>query len=46
MGIVALILRGYTIMFASFIVVFVVPLLTYGVYPVVRGTPALAEPSR
>ncbi|MFK8030143.1 MAG: hypothetical protein AB8G18_07875 [Gammaproteobacteria bacterium] len=32
MGIVALILRGYTILFMSFIVVFVVPLLTYGLY--------------
>lgn len=39
MGIVALILRGYTIMFASFIFVFVVPLLTYGVYLVLRGRP-------
>ncbi len=36
MGIVALILRGYTIMFASFIVVFVVPLFTYGAYLVFR----------
>ncbi len=40
MGIVALILRGYTIMFASFIVVFVVPLLTYGLYLVARGQSA------
>ncbi|MFK7957559.1 MAG: hypothetical protein AB8B96_15775 [Lysobacterales bacterium] len=32
MGVVSLILRGYTIMFASFIVVFVIPLLTYGCY--------------
>jgi uncharacterized membrane protein YkvI len=39
MGIVALILRGYTIMFASFIFVFVMPLVTYGVYLIVRGTP-------
>ncbi len=37
MGIVALILRAYTIMFASFVVVFVVPLLTYGVYLTIRG---------
>lgn len=37
MGIVALILRGYTIMFLSFIVVFVVPLLTYGTYLIVRN---------
>lgn len=37
MGIVALILRGYTIMFASFIFVFVIPLLTYGSYLVLRG---------
>ena len=37
MGIVALILRGYSLMFASFIVVFVIPLLTYGVYLVYRG---------
>ena len=36
MGIVALILRGYSLMFASFIVVFVMPLLTYGVYLVHR----------
>ena len=36
MGIVALILRGYSLMFASFIVVFVIPLLTYGVYLVYR----------
>lgn len=37
MGIVALILRAYTIMFASFIVVFVVPLLTYGLYLIAGG---------
>lgn len=37
MGIIALILRGYTIMFMSFVVVYVVPLLTYGVYLVVRN---------
>ena len=37
MGIIALILRGYSLMFASFIVVFVTPLLTYGVYLVYRG---------
>jgi len=37
MGIVALILRGYTIMFMSFIVVFVMPLISYGLYLVVRG---------
>lgn len=43
MGIVALILRGYTIMFASFIFVFVIPLLTYGVYLVYRGRP---EPNK
>ena len=43
MGIVALILRGYTVMFAGFIVVFVVPLLTYGVYLVVRGRSAEAR---
>jgi len=36
MGIVALILRGYTVMFASFIVVYVVPLITYGAYLVFR----------
>ncbi len=36
MGIVALILRGYTIMFASFVVVFVIPLITYGTYLVFR----------
>ena len=36
MGIVALILRGYSLMFASFIIVFVIPLLTYGVYLVYR----------
>ena len=39
MGIVALILRGYSLMFASFIVVFVIPLLTYGVYLVYKGRP-------
>ena len=39
MGIIALILRGYTIMFASFIFVFVIPLFTYGVYLVVRNRP-------
>ncbi len=39
MGIVALILRGYTIMFYSFIVVYIVPLMTYGIYLVVRGKP-------
>ena len=37
MGVVALILRGYTIMFYSFIVVYIVPLITYGTYLVVRG---------
>ena len=36
MGIVALILRGYTIMFASFIVVFILPLVTYGLYLVLQ----------
>ena len=36
MGIVALILRGYTVMFTSFIVVYVVPLITYGAYLVFR----------
>lgn len=36
MGIVALILRGYTIMFYSFIFVYVVPLMTYGAYLVIR----------
>jgi uncharacterized membrane protein YkvI len=39
MGIVALILRGYTIMFMSFIIVFVIPLLTYGVYLVFSRRP-------
>jgi uncharacterized membrane protein YkvI len=39
MGVVTLILRGYTIMFMSFIVVYVIPLLTYGVYLVYRGRP-------
>ncbi len=39
MGVVALILRGYTIMFMSFIVVFVVPLITYGAYLVLKGRP-------
>ena len=38
MGIVALILRGYTIMFVSFIFVFVIPLFTRGVYLVFRRT--------
>ena len=37
MGIVALILRAYTVMFASFIVVFVIPLLTCGIYLIARG---------
>ena len=37
MGVVALVLRGYTIMFMSFIVVFVIPLLSYGAYLVIRG---------
>lgn len=37
MGIIALILRGYTIMFMSFIVVYVVPLLTYGLYLVLHN---------
>jgi uncharacterized membrane protein YkvI len=32
MGVVALILRGYTILSASFLVVFTIPLLTWGVY--------------
>lgn len=32
MGIIALILRGYTIMFYSFIIVYIIPLFTYGVY--------------
>jgi len=36
MGIVALILRAYSLMFYCFVVVFVVPLLTYGVYLVFR----------
>lgn len=36
MGITALILRGYTIMFTSFIVVFIIPLITYGLYLVVQ----------
>jgi uncharacterized membrane protein YkvI len=40
MGIVALILRGYTIMFFSFIVVYIVPLFTYGIYLVIRGKQA------
>ena len=39
MGIVALILRGYTIMFMSFIFVFVIPLLTYGAFLVFRRRP-------
>ena len=37
MGIVALILRGYSLMYASFILVFVIPLLTYGVYLTFRS---------
>ena len=37
MGIIALILRGYTIMFMSFVVVYVIPLLTHGVYLVWRN---------
>jgi len=37
MGIVALILRGYTIMFYSFVVVYILPLFTYGIYLVVAG---------
>ena len=37
MGIIALILRGYSLMFAGFIFVFVIPLLTRGVYLVYRG---------
>ena len=37
MGIIALILRGYSLMSASFIVVFVIPLLTCGVYLVCKG---------
>lgn len=45
MGIVSLILRGYTIMFMSFIVVFVVPLLTYGVYLIVRNRSSLTRES-
>ena len=37
MGIIALILRGYSLMSASFVVVFVIPLLTYGMYLVCKG---------
>jgi hypothetical protein len=37
---VALILRGYTILFVGFIVVFIVPLLTHGVYLIFRKRPA------
>ena len=36
MGVVALLLRAYAIMFVSFIAVFIVPLLTYGAYLVFR----------
>ena len=36
MGVVNLILRGYSLLFLCFIVVFVVPLLTYGAYLVFR----------
>ena len=32
MGVVALILRGYTLLSVSFLVVFTIPLLTWGVY--------------
>ena len=32
MGITALILRGYTVMFGGFIVVFIIPLITHGAY--------------
>ena len=46
MGIVALILRGYTIMFTSFIFVFVVPLLTYGVYLVFLRRASVEDSSR
>lgn len=37
MGIVALILRGYTIMFYSFIVVYIIPLFTYGIVLIYRS---------
>lgn len=43
MGVVALILRGYTVMFASFVVVFVVPLITFGAYLVFRKQPNVAS---
>jgi hypothetical protein len=36
MGIVALILRGYTVLSVSFVLVFTIPLLTRGVYLVFR----------
>jgi uncharacterized membrane protein YkvI len=36
MGIVSLILRAYTLMFILFIIVFIVPLFTYGAYLVFR----------
>jgi uncharacterized membrane protein YkvI len=36
MGVVALILRAYTLMFICFIVVFIVPLFTYGAYLIFR----------
>ena len=43
MGVVALILRGYALLFVSFIVVFIVPLLTYGVYLVFRRNRSTAS---
>ena len=36
MGVVALLLRAYSILFISFIVVFIVPLLTYGTWLIFR----------
>ena len=44
MGIAALILRGYTLMYASFVAVFVIPLLTYGVYLVWKGGSKVSQP--
>ena len=43
MGIVALVLRSYTVMSISLFVVFVVPLLTYGVFLVAKGKGAAAK---
>jgi len=37
MGIVTLILRGYTIMYYSFIIVYIVPLFTYGIYLLLKN---------